>query len=152
MSCALDYVLFIGFNKLLPKKGQFRIEKFLWLNNCSFLDIENLLFFPRNPFHASYQGVLESPWYWKRSRVSWASRGVPWVQGIVEVTRGPRGLRGSRGSESPRGPSFPGLGPASPINYTRGQFLVKWDSKSRNFTKFISSWVLSGSSNNFESL
>ena len=52
---------FIDFNKLSPKKGQFRVETFLWLKNCNLLDIQNLLLLPRNPFRASHQGVLEGP-------------------------------------------------------------------------------------------
>ena len=60
-------------NKLLPKKRQFRIKKYLWLKNCSLLDLEILLVFPRNPFHASHQVVLGNAGDWKGSQGSQGS-------------------------------------------------------------------------------
>ena len=87
--CIRSY--FIDFNKLLTKKRQFRIAKFLLLKNCNFLDIQNLLLFPRNPFYASHQDVLGGPKDWERSRgISGVPGvlGVPWspgVQGVPEV-------------------------------------------------------------------
>ena len=52
---------FLSIKIIRLTKRQFRIKKFLWLKICSLLDIQNLLLFPRNPFHASHQGVLEGP-------------------------------------------------------------------------------------------
>ena len=43
--------------------------------DCSLLDMQNLLLFPRNPFHASHQGVLGGPGNWKGSQRSRGFRG-----------------------------------------------------------------------------
>ena len=62
ISCVLGYNLLILAN-YCPRR------------DCSLLDMQNLLLFPRNPFHASHQRVLGGPGNWKGSQRSRGFRG-----------------------------------------------------------------------------
>ena len=82
MSCVF-WLYFIDFNKLLPKKKQFRIKKFLWFKNCSFLDKNNLLLFRRNPFHTSHP-----------EEYRWFRGGPREILGILRNSSGSQRLEG----------------------------------------------------------
>ena len=88
-------------NKLLPRSRRFRIETFLQLKDCSFLNIKYLFLCPKNPFHASH------------------SKKYQWSQRVLEVPRGPRGWKGSRGRRGsqwvPEVLRVQGLGPTFPL-------------------------------------
>ena len=127
MSCVLGYILLILTNSC-PRRDNLQLRNFYCLKNCSFLGIENLLLFPRNPFHAShpeeYQwfhgGPREILEVLRNSREFQRLEGVSRVVGIPE---GPEGPRKPRGLE---GPGVPGLGPTFlPCRGPRPAILLK---------------------------
>ena len=87
---------FIDFSKLLPKKRQFRIDRFLWLKNCSFLESFSRI-------TSRWISVVPG---WSQGN-SWGPKefyGVPRVLWVVDVPPGvPEGTRESGGSRDSQG-------------------------------------------------
>ena len=109
MSGVLSYILLTLTNSC-PRRDNLPLRNFYDEKNCSFLDIENLLLFPKNPFHASHPE--ECQWFQGSPgeilEVLRDSRGSQRLEGVSRVAGIPGGPGGPR---YPRGPEFPGLGP-----------------------------------------